>query len=153
MTRRWIAVAVVAWTWSSAVAARAAEPTVRLAVLHDGELLRSEARALAEASRQAKGMAIARVDATPAERAILDGASKVVPKEWAAMTVVVVLEIMAPTGKNPGRLSRGLGRVAMFRPPSLEPLWSESVEGPAWGALDGASLAKWIAVAAHVGAK
>lgn len=127
----------------AAPAAGAAPRGVRLAVVHDHPLLRSETRALA-AAQKAVGKAtkepVTIADATPAEAAMLSAAGTAPPDEWSAVETVVVLQLLPPKDK----VARGAGSLLVFRPPQLEPVYAERVQGSVPVILAGEDLGKWL---------
>lgn len=113
-------------------AGRAARPTppgvVRLVLVHDVPLLRSEEKALqrvtsALARGKLKGTV---VDAGDEEAALYAAWTAQVPPEplpplpaaWATAPLVIVVGVNPPSGVEPKRQSSGLGPPVVFRPPS-----------------------------------
>ncbi|HLU66838.1 MAG TPA: hypothetical protein VKZ63_11205 [Kofleriaceae bacterium] len=124
--------------------------SLRVVILHSGELLRSEERALkgvrkALTSRKGATMAEASAEEATAARALLSGqAGAGLPPAWRTVETVVVLEVLPPAGKAPRRTSQGLGGVLVLRPPTAAPFYREVVD-PAVGAhLGGEKLTEWI---------
>ena len=126
--------------------------TVRVAVVFGDELLKSEARAIAAATKKlakSKNGTFDIGNATDAEKAVAaayfgDSAPGAIPSEWAKTETIVVLNMLPPLGKKPKRHSQGLGNVLILRPPSTEPVFHEKVEGDAGNTISGEGLAKWI---------
>jgi hypothetical protein len=127
----------------------AAERVVRLVVQHEAPLLRSETRALAAmetALGRRKLGTIVRVEATPEEVAATGPAPvAALPAAWSAAGVVVVLQILPPAGAADARISRGLGNVLIFRPPSVVPVFTERVAGSADLTFGDAAVEPWLA--------
>lgn len=113
-------------------AGRAATPTppgvVRLVLVHDVPLLRSEEKALqrvtsALARGKLKGTV---VDAGDEEAALFAAWTAQVPPEpmpplpaaWATAPLVIVVGVNPPSGVEPKRQSSGLSPPVVFRPPS-----------------------------------
>ncbi|MBK7077645.1 MAG: hypothetical protein IPH44_35650 [Myxococcales bacterium] len=113
-------------------AGRAATPTppgvVRLVLVHDVPLLRSEEKALqrvtsALARGKLKGTV---VDAGDEEAALYAAWTARLPPEplpplpaaWADAPLVIVMRVDPPSGVEPKRQSSGLGPPVVFRPPS-----------------------------------
>lgn len=134
----------------------AAAGHVRVAVVFTDELLRSEQRALADLEKKlARTAAIDLGDATVDERALAaahlastpPAVPPALPPTWSAAETVLVLEILPPTGHKPGRISRGLGGVLLFRPPNPAPLYVERVAGELGHSLRDDGLATWLTTA------
>jgi hypothetical protein len=131
-----------------------AEP-VRIAVFHEGELLGSEAKTIAELEKQLdkrKAGPVKVGDATTAEVAVARAfllaappAPPPMPDAWKSAPAVVVLHVLSPSGAKPNRVSRGLGGILLFRPPRVEPVFVERIDGNADAPLRGDGLADWLA--------
>ncbi len=135
----------------------AAEPAVRVAVVHGAELLPSESKALAELEKKIAKRNLGMVrfgDANPAEseaaRKLMAREKTALPAEWQSLKVVVVLEVLPPSGEKPKRLTRGLGAVMMVRPPRVEPIYLERIDGTVETWLSSNLLDEWIAHAIAV---
>src|SRR5207248_6433814 len=91
------------------------------------------------------------IEADPSEaaalRAYLAGTPPPLPQPWRMSKTVIVIELLAPSGEKPKRLSRGLGAIVVLRPPRAEPIYLERVEGRADAPLTVDALAGWIASA------
>lgn len=119
-------------------AGRAATPTppgvVRLVLVHDVPLLRSEEKALQRvASALARGKRKGTVvDAGDEEAALYAAWTTRLPPEpmpplpaaWATAPLVMVVRVNPPTGVEPKRQSSGLGPAVVFRPPSNDALFA-----------------------------
>jgi hypothetical protein len=124
-----------------------AQAGVRVVIVHDGELLRSEQHFVA-AVKKASSAAVE--EATPAEAAFVrEGGA--LPDVWRGLATVVVVSVVPPLVDKKGvRYSRGLGGVLVFHPPSATPIYAEKADIPERRdagsdvGLDDA-LAKWIA--------
>ena len=129
-------------------ASAAAEPGVRIAVLHASPLLKSESKALAALQKRlAKTGPVTLVDADEAETQLVRSPSGELPKVWADAGTVVVIEILPPTGKAPRQRTTGVGSVLVYRPPQTEPVWAERIEGSLATPLAGDALGPWITAA------
>jgi hypothetical protein len=142
---------------AGARAQKTAPPGARLVLVHDGDLLASESKALAQLQKRLAKLqrGSGRLnEATPHEvaalRAYLAGVPTPIPEEWRGEKTVIVLEVLAPSGEKPTRTSRGLGALVVLRPPRNEPVYRERVDGRAEAPLDGDALADWIARATAV---
>lgn len=134
----------------------AAAGHIRVAVVFTDELLRSEQRALADLEKKlARAAAIDLGDATADERALAAAhlastpptVPPALPPTWSAAETVLILEILPPTGQKPGRISRGLGGVLLFRPPNPAPIYVERVAGELGHSLRDDGLATWLTTA------
>lgn len=136
-----------------------AAATLRVVVVADGEMLGSETRALADLrSKLAKPpSSVVLNNATPTEAAffaaINTGGSPAIPPEWRPHQAVLVLQVLAPSGVKPKRVSRGLGTVLLFRPPSDRPVYREVIAGEAGTPLTNELLAEWFSRATTLAAK
>ncbi|HRK45521.1 MAG TPA: hypothetical protein PK324_07855, partial [Nocardioides sp.] len=109
---------------------------MRLVLVHDVPLLRSEEKALQRVvSTLARGtLKGAVVDGGDEEAALLAAWTRGLPPEpmpplpaaWAAAPLVVVIRVEPPSGVEPKRKSGGLGARVVFRPPATEPIYTES---------------------------
>lgn len=126
--------------------------SLRVAFVHAGALLKSEAtaieridRALQSRRRGALSIGEASADEMPAARALFAGAeAPAIPGSWRRVETIVALEILPPRGKEPRRVTSGLGSVVVLRMPDPAPIYSEQVtlrEG-AWLRAD--DLAPWL---------
>jgi hypothetical protein len=133
------------------LAAVPARAETRIAVVHSGELLTSESKGLAEIEKRLakKKTAVKLVQAAGAEasaaRALVEGKPATLPEEWKAAQTVLVLEVLPPGGQKPKRLSRGVGSIAIVRPPALEPIYAERVSGESEGSLSSEAFSEWLA--------
>jgi hypothetical protein len=134
-----------------------APPAARLVLVHDGELLASESKALAQLHKRLAKLQPGSWrlnEASPHEvaalRAYLAGVPLPIPEEWRGEKTVIVLEVLAPSGEKPTRISSGLGALVVVRPPRNQPVYRERVDGRAQAPLDGDALADWIARATAV---
>lgn len=158
--RGWVALLFVAL---SASPLPAAEPApVRIVIVHEGELLGSESKALAELEKKLSKKTVVKLgDATPSETAaaraclgkVAPSTPGPLPPEWLGAETVVVLEVLPPAGKKPNRITRGLGSVLVFRPPQPQPIYVEQVDGNADVALRADTLGEWLARAMAITAK
>ena len=125
---------------------------VKIAVLHESELLGSEQKTLADLQKRLKARLS---DASPAEaaaaKAALANAPVTVPSEWRDSELQVVLEVLPPIGKKPKRLSGGLGSLVLFR--DGEAIFVERVDGNVETSLNAELLAKWIGSVLKAGKK
>jgi hypothetical protein len=130
----------------------AAEPVVRIAVVHEGELLGSEKKALAAIEKKltARKLTVRLGDASAGEAAAMVGDPAAAPDEWRGVDVAVVLQILPPTGTKPSRISRGLGALVVYRPPSTAAVWRETVEGAVDVGMPTEQLEAWLASAIAV---
>lgn len=142
---RWIGVVSVAWC------SVAGATPARLCVLSDGELLKSETRAVAELGRQLgrkqPGIATgpAADDEKSAAKQLFAGeAIGALPAAWQGAPVVVVMTVLPPEGKLPNRRSRGVGTIAIVKPPSTEPIYREQIDGAVELSLQGEQLGAWL---------
>lgn len=117
---------------------------VRVVLVHDAPLLPSEAKTVAAVEKRAGKVSEADASEAAALRAYVAGTTPSLPEAWRAATAVVVIEMLAPSGEKPKRVSRGLGAILVVRPPSMVPIYLERVEGRADAALTD-TLADWIA--------
>ncbi len=118
---------------------RAATPTppgvVRLVLVHDVPLLRSEEKALQRvASALARGKLKGTVvDAGDEEAALYAAWAARLPPEplpplpaaWATAPLVVVVRVYPPSGVEPKRQSSGLGPAVVFRPPASDAIFAQ----------------------------
>ena len=129
--------------------------SVRLVLVKPGELLRSEAKMLKRLKNtlaRHKGWTVTMTDATANETAAVRPywattpatSAAILPEAWASVETVVALKVLLPKGKKPRRISRGLGSIAIFRPPHKTPVYVEQIEGKAGGLSGSGRLAKWI---------
>lgn len=137
----------VAAVWCSVAHATPA----RLCVVNDGELLKSEARAIGEIGRLlgkkqsdiATGAA-ADDERTAAKKLFAGEAIGALPTAWQGAPVVVVMTVQPPEGKLPNRRSRGVGTIAILRPPSTEPIYREQLDGAVELSFQGDRLGAWL---------
>lgn len=162
--RRWSllapAFATVLATMASATASAA--PTPRVHFVHDGELLRSEARAITEtcARLQKHLQAVcgeASADEAAAARAYLTGQvagqASALPEAWKGASRVVVFQLLAPAGSKKGeRVTRGWNSLVMLAPPSATPLWAERSDGSEGPWLNPEELEKLVRALLAIGA-
>ena len=139
-----------------ALDARADPGALRIAVVHEAELLPSEAKAVAAAEKRlGKRQAVTVADAGAAEVAFASAPSGTAPAEWGGAGTVVVLYVLPPGGEKSKRVSRGVGSVLVFRPPQTEPVYAERVEGDVATPLRADVLERWlsdvVALAARAG--
>lgn len=146
---------------ASATPAHADPPpaALRIVVIADGELLGSETRALADLkgklARQPNSAVLN--NASPAEAAFFAasnaGGSPELPPEWRPHQSVMVLQVLAPSGQKPKRVSRGLGTVLLFRMPLARPVYREVIAGEAGTPITNEVLAAWFSRALTLCAK
>ncbi len=128
--------------------------TVRVAIAFEIELLKSEARAIGEVKKKLaknKDWTLSMSDAADDEKAAAAAYAKgekpsAMPSGWADNETVIILSVANPLGKKPKRISQGVGSIVVVRPPSLEPVYLESIEGvkgDSGNPLDSEALAKW----------
>jgi hypothetical protein len=161
---RWARWPAMAWLFSLAVTlfscptARADQPPgkhVRVAILHTGELLRSESRAFAETEKSLinRRWTVHLSDASAVEQRIAaswftdptNGSPPALPPEWSQEDLVLVVQVLPPEGQKPNRISHGIGSILAFAPPRTAPFYLQLVEGDApgqTGAVD--NFSDWI---------
>lgn len=137
----------------SAGSARAADRgALRLLVVSTEERLPSETKALGQLEKRLGKrwtgplwVQAAEADELAAARAIFSGAApKAAPAAWSGAELVVALELLPPRGKRPNRITRGVGSLVVLRPPSVEPIWSQRVEGDADQAIGDERYGEWL---------
>jgi hypothetical protein len=129
--------------------ARAEPGPLRIAVVHEGELLPSEAKALAAVEKRlGKKRPVTVADAGAAEVAFASGPSGAAPAEWQAVETVILLHVRPPGGDKGKRLSRGVGSVFVFRPPHAEPVYAERVDGEVETPMRAEVLEPWLSAIA-----
>lgn len=130
----------------------AAAGTLRVVVVHGGELLGSEARAVRELQARLlrdrqDGAAVVEAsgEEAAAARAVLAGGAAALHPGWREVETVVILEVRPPRGAKKGsRTTGGVGGVAILRPPAAEPVYREEVIGEAAFGLRGEEIATWL---------
>lgn len=126
--------------------ARADLGALRIAVVHEAELLSSEAKAIAAAEKRlGKKQPVTVADAGAAEIAFASAPSGTAPAEWGGVETVIVLYVLPPGGEKGKRVSRGAGSVLVFRPPHAEPVYAERVDGDVATPLRADVLERWLA--------
>ncbi len=133
--------------------ARAADRgALRLLIVSTEERLPSETKALAQLEKRlAKKwtgplwVQAGEADELAAARALFSGAPpKAPPAAWTGAEIVVALELLPPVGKKPNRIARGVGSLVVVRPPSVEPVWSQRVEGDADQSIGDERYVEWL---------
>lgn len=125
---------------------------VRVVLVHGAPLLPSEAKAVAAVEKRAGAVSEADASEVAALRAYVAGTTPALPNAWRAAKAVIVIEVLAPSGEKPKRVSRGLGAIVVVRPPRAEPIYVERVDGRAEAPLMADTLADWIARAIKLAA-
>ena len=134
-------------------AVKPAPGSVRVAIVHEGELLKSEARAVAKLEKvlgKHKGIALDLGAASDEEKtawqayAGLAAPPEAVPAPWRSFETVVVLQVLAPREKRGKRYARGVGDVLILRPPSAQPVYRETGDGEYGASLSGEGLGQMI---------
>jgi hypothetical protein len=126
---------------------------LRLLVVASDERLPSEQKALAQLEKRlakqwtgALWVQTADADELGAARELIAGTTpKTAPTAWSGAEVVVILELLPPTGKKPKRITRGLGAIVVVRPPGLTPIFAQRIEGTADLSLAESRLQEWLA--------
>ena len=127
--------------------------TVRVAILHDEELLGSEARGVEKLKKhlgKTKGITLDFGPASDEEKAAWQAYAKVgavpasVPAPWQGFETVIALRVLPPRVKKSKRYGRGLGGTLILRPPSAEPVYREVVEGAIGASFSGDGLGNWL---------
>lgn len=143
----------------------ASAPTgsVRMVIVRGGELLGSEKRAIQDLTHAlGKKVGVLTVvgarpsgaEATAGLAVLGDATPARIPATWSAAQTVVILQLLPPSGAKPNRVSRGVGGIAVLRPPSATPIYVERVTGDGLGEPLSADMADWIAgVATLAGGK
>jgi hypothetical protein len=152
-----VRIAILAAGLLASLTARAEPALLRVAVVQADAPLGSEQKALTALEKQlAKGRPAGGLSfgvATAAEAALVAATPDALPEEWAGSATVVLLQVLPPRVSHGKRVSRGFGSLVVFRPPRVEPVYAERVEGELDTPRRAEDLGKWVSGAIGLGGR